>query len=116
MATPTAYSAERSMRSPARAAARRTAVRWDRVGRLALLVVLAVLVYLYVSAGVALLGSWSASRQDRAQLATLERENASLKAQRAELGRGYNVEAQARALGMGRQGEKLFIVKGLPRD
>lgn len=118
MASSTAYPAQRSVRRsrPRAATSRGAGLRWDRVGRVALLAVLVVLVYLYVSAGVALLGTWSASRADRAHLVALEHENASLHAQRASLERRYNVEAQARALGMGRPGEKLFIVKHLPSD
>jgi cell division protein FtsB len=78
--------------------------------------VLVVLVYLYVSAGLSLLGSWSVSRQDSARLSSLERANASLEAERARLKRGYEGETQARMLGMARPGEKLFIVKHLPRN
>ncbi|MHB1468107.1 MAG: hypothetical protein ACYCU0_07210 [Solirubrobacteraceae bacterium] len=96
--------------------ARRLRLRWNRVGRLALLGVLVVLVYLYVSAGLSLLSSWNASRQDSARLASLERVNASLQAERTQLKRGYSSETQARELGMAYSGEKLFIVSGLPRD
>ena len=103
-------------RGSRRAGRRSAGVRWDRVGKLALLAVLVVLVYLYVSAGVSLLSSWSASRQDKATLVSLEHQNATLKAEHAELGRAYNIETRARVLGMGRTGEKLFIVKNLPRD
>ncbi|MHB1537625.1 MAG: septum formation initiator family protein [Solirubrobacteraceae bacterium] len=118
MSSSTAYSARRPVRrSTARRDARRgPGLRWDRLGRVALLSVLVVLVYLYVSAGVALLGSWSASRTDRAHLVTLEREHATLAAQRTKLERRYNIEAQARLLGMARPGEKQFIVSHLPSD
>ena len=118
MASSTAYPAQRSVRRarPRRSVGDAPQVRWDRIGRLALAAVLVVLVYLYVSAGLALLSSWSASHTDAAHLIALERENATLKAQRASLERSYNIEAQARALGMGRPGEKLFIVTHLPSD
>ena len=53
-------------------------VRWDRLGRAAMLCVLAALLYLYVSAGVRMLSTWRQSRRDSAQVAALEREHRAL--------------------------------------
>lgn len=86
------------------------------MGRLALLAVLVVLVYLYVSAGASLFGAWRASRQDAARVVALRHENAALKSERAALKLGYETEAAARKLGLGRPGEKYFVVRGLPKD
>lgn len=91
-------------------------MRWDKVGRLALLGVLVVLVYLYVSAGVSLWSTWHTSKQDKATVASLERQNVELEHEKAALKRPYSIEAKARALGMSRGNEKSFVVRNLPRD
>lgn len=89
-------------------------MRWDRVGRLALLGVLVALVYLYVSAGISLWGAWRTSHQDRATVAALERQHTKLKSQRRELKTTAVLEAEARRLGMALPTEKSFVVHGLP--
>ena len=62
-----------------------TRVRWDRLGRMAMLCVLGALLYLYVSAGISLLSTWKEARGDSAQVAALERQHAALEAQHALL-------------------------------
>jgi cell division protein FtsB len=91
-------------------------VRWDRVGRTALLVVLVVLVYLYASAGVRMLSTWQQSRHDNAVVAGLEREHARLQRQNTLLTGQQAVETQARQLGMTRSGEQPYLITGLPED
>ena len=59
-------------RRPATAGAR---VHWNRLARIAMLCVLAALLYLYASAGASLLSTWKEARQDSAQVATLERQH-----------------------------------------
>src|SRR5690349_19929828 len=60
-------------------------VRWDRVGRLALLTVLVAIVYLYLSAGVRMFSTYRQVRADRASVATLTREYAALERRHREL-------------------------------
>jgi cell division protein FtsB len=91
-------------------------VRWDRIGRLALVLVLLALVYLYASAGLRLLSTWQQSRHDRAAVASLEREHARLQRQHEALSGPGALEAQARRLGMVRRGEQGFAISGLPGD
>lgn len=91
-------------------------VRWDRVGRLAMLVVLAVLLYLYLSAGIRMLSTWHQSRHDSATVVTMEREHKALVRQRESLGRQGTVEAQARNLGMKKPNERQYIAPGLPSN
>jgi cell division protein FtsB len=104
------------------AAARRAApiaaagVRWDRLGRLALLFVLASLVYLYVSAGVHLLSKVSQAHAHSAQVRALRSEHALLVSQHQLLSRQSTVEAEARRLGMIKPGEQPFIAAGLPAN
>ncbi len=91
-------------------------VRWDRVGRLAMLFVLAALLYLYLSAGVHMYSTWGQSRRDKAAVATLEREHATLARQHEALGRQGTIEAEARRLGMKRSNELQYELGGLPAN
>jgi len=91
-------------------------VRWDRVGRLAMLVVLAVLLYLYLSAGIRMFSTWHQSRHDSATVATMEREHKALVRQRESLGRQGTIEAQARNLGMKKSNERQYIAPDLPSN
>ncbi|HEV2999591.1 MAG TPA: septum formation initiator family protein [Solirubrobacteraceae bacterium] len=101
---------------PARrsAAPARAHIRWDRVGRIALLLVLLGVIALYVNP----LRSWWSTRQESAQrqseVARLERENRQLRERRAELNDPRTLEDEARRLGMVRPGERAFVVEGLP--
>jgi cell division protein FtsB len=89
-------------------------VRWDRVGRLALLLVLVALIYLYASAGVRMLSTWQQSRHDRAAVSALQREHARLARQRRSLVGQSALEAEARQLGLIHAGEQPYVVSGLP--
>jgi len=93
-----------------------TGVRWDRLGRLALLFVLVSLLYLYLSAGLRLLSSWSQHRRASAAVAALRHEHASLARQHEALARQSTLEAEARQLGMVKPGEQPFVVTGLPSN
>jgi cell division protein FtsB len=79
-----------------------------------MLFVAAALLYLYLSAGIHMLSTWSQSRHDSATVAAMERENVVLKRQHEVLGRRGTLEEEARQLGMIKQGEKSYIVSGLP--
>lgn len=93
-----------------------TRVRWDRLGRMALLCVLAALLYLYLSAGVSLVGTWKEARGDSSQLAALERQHAALEAKRASLLSPSTTMREARRLGMIRPGEQTYVITGLPSN
>jgi cell division protein FtsB len=79
-----------------------------------MLFVAAALLYLYLSAGIHMLSTWSQSRHDSATVAAMERENVVLKRQHEVLGRRGTLEEEARQLGMIKPGEKSYIVSGLP--
>jgi cell division protein FtsL len=91
-------------------------VRWDRLGRMAMLVVLAVLLYLYLSAGLHMYSTWGQSRHDKAAVATLEREHRALASQHEALGRQNTVETEARQLGMKKANERQYVITGLPSN
>jgi hypothetical protein len=103
-------SASVSARTPRRAAR----VRWDRLGRLAMLGVLVVLAYLYLSAGLHLVSTWRQARGESAKVASMQREHNALQRQHEALGSPGAVEAQARKLGMMKHDERPYIVSGLP--
>ncbi len=89
-------------------------VRWDRLGRVAMLFVLAALVYLYVSAGVHMLATWHQARRASAVVTAMEREHRTLVHQRAALMAPGTLETEARQLGMMKAGEQPYVVSGLP--
>jgi hypothetical protein len=91
-------------------------VRWDRVGRAAMLCVLVALVYLYLSAGVHMLSTWRQSHRDSAAVATMEREHRALVRQHETLGKQETIEAEARQLGMRKHDEQPYDVSGLPNE
>jgi cell division protein FtsL len=91
-------------------------VRWDRLGRMAMLVVLAALLYLYLSAGLHMYSTWGQSRHDKAAVATLEREHRALTSQHEALGRQNTVETEARQLGMKKANERQYVISGLPAN
>ena len=89
-------------------------VRWDRLGRMAMLLVGVALVYLYLSAGIRMFSTWRDARTDRATVAAMEREHERLVHQHEALGRQVTLEVEARGLGMVKRGEQPYIVSGLP--
>jgi cell division protein FtsB len=103
-------------RSPRLHARPRPQIRWDRVGRIALLLVLLGVFALYVNP----LRSWWHTKQESAQrgaeVAELKRENEALRKRRAQLKDPRFLENEARRLGMVKPGERAFAVEGLPRS
>jgi cell division protein FtsB len=91
-------------------------VRWDRLGRLAMLCVLGALLYLYLSAGVHMFSTWRQSRHDSAAVATLQREHRVLTRQHETLTKQATLEGEARQLGMMKKGEQPYVLSGLPRN
>jgi cell division protein FtsB len=91
------------------------AIRWDRVSRVALLVVLLVLVYLYAGPARSYWDTVSQAKQRRAEVATLKRENARLRARRDSLRSAGALEREARRLGMVKPGERPYVISNLPK-
>ena len=94
----------------------RPGIRWDRLGRCALLGVLALVVYLYIGPLASWVSTYQESKERKAQVAKLEATNAKLRAQRAQLRKPATLEGLARAQGMVRSGEKPYVLSGLPKD
>jgi hypothetical protein len=91
-------------------------VRWDRLGRIAMLFVLVALLYLYVSTGFHMFSTWRQSHRASARVAEMEREHHRLIAEHNRLSSQVDLEVQAKALGMQRSGEQPYIVGNLPSN
>jgi cell division protein FtsB len=90
-------------------------VRWDRVGRVGLLVVLCVVAGLYVQQALAYLSVRAQASHQHAIVQQLKASNASLRAQQRSLNNPATILRDARALGMVRVGEHPYEVTGLPK-
>jgi type II secretory pathway pseudopilin PulG len=89
-------------------------VRWDKLGRIAMLCVLVVLAYLSLSAGVSVFKAWREAKQDSANVLYLEHQNKALETQRNMLSTRSSLEGRARQLDWAHPGEQPYVVKGLP--
>ncbi len=87
-------------------------IRWDRVGRLALLLVLVVVVALYVEHTLSYLAVRAQAAQQQAVVERLSRENARLAAEQRSLSNPATIVRDARALGMVRLGEHPYVITG----
>jgi cell division protein FtsB len=100
----TAYAPRRRPRS----------IRWDRVGRTALLLVLGVIVLLYIPP----VSHWFEQREtaarQRAEVEALQREQEELETRLESLRGPDAVEREARRLGMVRVGERAVVIENLP--
>ncbi len=86
-------------------------IRWDRVGRWALICVFLFVVYLYIGPARSWVTTYAEAKRQRADVASLKDRNAQLRAEKRRLERRDAVEVQARELGMVKAGEKLYVVK-----
>lgn len=89
-------------------------VRWDRVGRVALLFVGVLLVYLYIGPLTTYVSTWHESRSKRSEVAQLEREHRQLVQRRRELRNPAVLEREARKLGMVPADERGYVIRNLP--
>ncbi len=89
-------------------------VRWERVGRIGLLVVLAVVIGLYAEHAVSYLSARAQSSRQQAIVSGLERQNAYFERRQRSLNELSTILAQARRLGMVRPGEQPYAITGRP--
>jgi len=94
---------------------RRTQIRWDRLGRWALIAVLAFVVYLYIGPAASWVSAYKEAGRKRAEVAALKAENQRLKERRRELRDPTALEREARSLGMVKAGEKSYVIEDLPQ-
>jgi cell division protein FtsB len=92
---------------------RTTRIRWDRVGRRALIGVFALVLYLYIGPAVRWVQTYREAGHQRAIVAELRAENARLKDRKRVLSEPGALESEARRLGMIKAGERAYIVEGV---
>ncbi len=114
-AAATARPRRRASAARGRAGARGGSVRWDRVGRIALLVTLAVILLLYLSPFKHWVEQSGTANAQKQELQRLNAENARLKGRVRSLRDPAALEQEARRLGMVRQGERSYVIKNPPR-
>ncbi|MDQ2897344.1 MAG: septum formation initiator family protein [Actinomycetota bacterium] len=89
-------------------------VRWDRAGRVALLIVIAVVIGIYAQRTLAYLSTSAQASQQQAVVTRLEHQNAALTRQQSALNQPATIVRDARALGMVRPGEQPYVLTGRP--
>jgi cell division protein FtsB len=93
---------------------RRSAIRWDRVGRVALLGTLAVIMVLYISPARHWIEQSRTAGEQNGELRELVAKNRQLKRRVRELRTPGALEREARRLGMVRRGERAYVIENLP--
>ena len=100
------------------ASARRAAarpIRWDRVGRCALLAVFVGIVVLYIGPATSLVQAIGQSKARNAEVDRLQHENKRLAARKRALQRPGTMEREARRLGYVKPGERAYVIRDLPK-
>ena len=91
-------------------------IRWDKLGRIVLVLVLFFVLVSYLNPLVNLVQAWQGSKSSNAQLAQLKQERLQLKEQLRDVSSPAALEREARRLGMVQPGEHAYIVHGLGDD
>jgi cell division protein FtsB len=86
-------------------------IRWDRVGRIALVLVLFGVLVSYLNPMVNLLEAWQGSESSEQQLSQLKQEKVELTRQLRDASSPASLEREARRLGMVQPGEHAYVVK-----
>jgi cell division protein FtsB len=92
-------------------AAASSRIRWDRVGRWALICVFVFVIYLYIGPARTWVGTYGEAKRKRDEVATLRERHEQLREEQRRLERQGAVELEARKLGMVKAGEKLYVIE-----
>ncbi|MBA2522297.1 MAG: septum formation initiator family protein [Solirubrobacterales bacterium] len=95
------------------APARGSRVRWDRFGRVVLVIALFLVLVSYIGPTMDVFDSWRESKSAAARLAELKGENEALVRQAKELEQPAAATVEARKLGLVGPGEQAYVIKGL---
>jgi cell division protein FtsB len=93
---------------------RRSGIRWDRVGRVALLATLIVIVLSYLSPARQWIRQSGTAGHQKQELSDLTTEKKKLKRRLRALRDPGALEREARRLGMVRVGERSYVIENLP--
>jgi hypothetical protein len=114
--TRTAPSPKRRPAARRKPAARRggSRIRWDRVGRIALTLVLATVLYSYLNPAIDFVKTYTATTTAKAEFHEMLRENKRLHRRVQSADDPIVISRKARAQGMVAEGETPVVVHGLP--
>ena len=87
-------------------------IHWHRVGRVALLVVLGVIVLLYIRPVHHWIQQRSTAAHSRSDLRALQAEHERLSRRLHDLAGPGAIDRQARSMGMVKQGERAYVIEG----
>ena len=99
--------------SPASGRPRCRGIHWDKVGRVALVLVLFAVLASYLNPVLDLVQTWRDAGAAEERLAELKTENQRLEARAAELQTPAAGLREARKLGLVGPGEQAYVIKGL---
>jgi len=92
---------------------RASRIRWDRLGRVVLVVVIFAVLASYISPTLNVFDTWRESNAAEQRLTALKAENERLERQNRELKQPSAAVAEARKLGMVAAGEQAYVIDGL---
>jgi hypothetical protein len=98
----------------ATATRRRSGIRWDRLGRVALMGTLLVILFSYASPARQWIKQSGTAGHQKQVLSELNRKNQGRKRRVRALRDPGALEREARHLGMVRQGERSYVIENLP--
>ena len=81
-----------------------------------LLLVLAAVLVSFIGPATAYLRAWHLAKQTSGEVQTLQQDNKRLRMRAKQLNNLDTVELEARRAGMARPGERVYVIKGLPKD
>jgi cell division protein FtsB len=96
------------------AARRRSGIRWDRLGRVALLGTLLMILFAYASPARQWIRQSGTAGHQKQELSELTKQNRNLKQRLRALRDPGALEREARRLGMVRVGERSYVIENLP--
>jgi cell division protein FtsB len=88
-------------------------IRWDRVGRIALTVVIAAVLYSYLNPAIDFVKTYTATTAAKAKLHDLQRENRNLHNQVQSSDDPIVIDRKGRSQGMVAEGETPIVLRGL---
>jgi cell division protein FtsB len=100
-------------RSRSRGGARSSRVRWDKLGRVILVLALFGVLVSYIHPALGFVSAWNDKRTAATELSQLRAEHASLQAKATSLDGRNAAEQAARRLGMVANGERAYVIQGL---
>ncbi|KKK50656.1 hypothetical protein LCGC14_3122840 [marine sediment metagenome] len=105
-----------SGRGRRRAASSRGGIRWDRVARISLLLVLAAVLVSYAGPTVEYLKARQLTNETRTEVNKLRHDKARLSRRARSLKDPQTIELEARKIGMARPGERVYVIRKLPKN